>query len=171
MAAKAVAQGKEEAAEKRKAEAKEAAARVKAVKNSIVSAPISQPQPPSPSPSSSTWLIQARKNKKISSVVGKRQGGILEGVAPLTRDYVEVFVSRLSESSTIDKVKCHLHDHGIEVKDVFLLNSKRKGTKSAKVRVALEHRDKVKDENVWPLHCRVQDWVPSSKRTSEKTNA
>ena len=177
LAAKAVAQGKEEAAEKRKAEAKEAAARVKAVKESIVSNPITQPKTPtpsttpSPSPSSSTWLIQARKNKKISSVVGKRQGGILEGVAPLTRDYVEVFISRLSESSTIDKVKRHLHDHGIEVKDVYLLNSKRKGTKSAKVRVALEHRDKVKDENVWPLHCRVQDWVPSSKRGSEKTIA
>ena len=39
----ALAQGKEEAAEKRESEAKEAAARVKAVKDSIVSTPITQP--------------------------------------------------------------------------------------------------------------------------------
>ena len=57
--------------------------------------------------------------------------GILEGVAPIVKDHFEVFVSRLKETTTSDLVKRHLHEHGIEVKDVFILKSKRQGTKSA----------------------------------------
>ena len=106
----------------------------------------------------------------MSSVVGKKQGGILEGVAPFVKNHWIVFVSCLSESTTDEKVLRHLQDNGIEVKDVFLLNSKRKGTKSAKVRVAIEHRDRVKDENIWPLHCRVQDWIMQKKSERPRTS-
>ena len=56
----------------------------------------------------------------------------------MVKDFWQIFVSRLGESTTADQVKRHLHESGIEVKDVFILNSKRKGTKSAKIRVALE---------------------------------
>ena len=110
-----------------------------------------------------SWLVAARKKKNISSVLGKKEDGILEGVAPAPRDFWEVFVSCLKETTTADQVKRHLHENGIEVKDVYILNSKRIGTKSAKIRVALGHKNKVKNENVWPVHCRVQDWAAPAK--------
>ena len=97
--------------------------------------------------------------------------GILEGVAPIVKDHFEVFVSRLKETTTSDLVKRHLHEQGIEVKDVFILNSKRQGTKSAKIRVALEHKERVKNGNIWPLHCRVQDWTPKPKSARQPVRA
>lgn len=99
------------------------------------------------------------------SVAGKGEGSILEGVEKTKRNFWEISVSRLAESTTTDKIKSCLHEHQIEVLDVYLFNSKIKGCKSAKVRVALEHRDKVKDENVWPKHSRVQDWIYMPRST------
>ena len=89
----------------------------------------------------------------------------LEGVAPLTRDFWDISVSRLKETATADRIKTHLHKHGIEVKDVFLLSSKIPGTKAAKVRVALEQKDRVKSPEIWPQHCRVADWINFRRKT------
>ena len=93
----------------------------------------------------------------------------LEGVAPFVRDFWDISVSRLKETATADKVKTHLHKHGIEVKDVFLLNSKIKGTKAAKVRVAVQQKDRVKSPEIWPQHCRVADWINFKKRSKSVT--
>ena len=88
----------------------------------------------------------------------------LEGVAPIAKTYTEISVSRLKDSVTSDKVKVHLHKHGIEVRDVFILSSKINGTKSAKVRVAIEHKERAKSPDIWPEHCRVADWVNFKKK-------
>ena len=88
----------------------------------------------------------------------------LEGVAPYVRDFWELSVSRLKETATADKVKSHLHKHGIEVRDVFILSSKIKGTKAAKVRVALEQKDRAKSPDIWPQHCKVADWINFKRR-------
>jgi hypothetical protein len=105
--------------------------------------------------------VTARKNKNITAVKGKGESTILEGVEPPKKDFWEISVTRLAETTTVDKVKTCLQSHGIELKDVFVFSSKTKGCKSAKVRVALEHKIKAKDENVWPLHCRsgLAQWV------------
>ena len=72
--------------------------------------------------------------------------------------------SRLKEDGTsIDKVKSYLQGKGIEVKEVFLIPSKFKGTVSAKVRVALEHKDRALDANTWPPHVRISSWINKSK--------
>ena len=89
----------------------------------------------------------------------------LEGVAPFVKNYIEISISRLKDSVTSDKVKSHLHKHGIEVRDVFILSSKINGTKSAKVRVAIEHKERVKSPDIWPEHCRVANWVNFKKKT------
>ena len=115
-------------------------------------------------------VINARKNKKITSVEGKGEEGTLKGVAPYVKDFWDIFVSRLSEETTDDQIKRHLQERGIEVKDVFMLNSKRKGTKSAKVRVVLEHKNRVKDEKLWSKHIRVQDWTHPSKSDRKPTS-
>ena len=95
----------------------------------------------------------------------------LEGVPPITRDFWDISVSRLKDTATADKVKSHLHKYGIEVKDVFILNSKILGTKSAKVRVAREHKDRAKSPDIWPEHCRIADWINFRKKAdSNKVN-
>ena len=73
-------------------------------------------------------------------------------------------MSRLSPSVTPDKFKSHLHTHGIEVRDVFVLSSRIKWTKAAEVRVALEHRDRAKLANILPQHCIVADWINFGKK-------
>jgi hypothetical protein len=113
-------------------------------------------------------LVTACKNKNIVSVAGKvvGDGTTLKGVEPPKRDFWEVSVTRLHKSTTDDQIKTHLQTHGIEVKDVYIFNSRIKGCKSSKVRVAREHAEKIKDGNIWPMHCRVQDWIykPKSAR-------
>ena len=93
------------------------------------------------------------------------EGG-LEGVAPFIKDFWDVSISRLSPTVTSDKVKFHLQGHGIEVRDVFILNSRIRGTKAAKVRVALEQKDRVKSPEIWPQHCVVADWINFRKNRS-----
>ena len=70
----------------------------------------------------------------------------------------------MSPTATSDKVKFHLQGHGIEVREVFMLNSRIKGTKAAKVRVALEQKDRVKSPEIWPEHCIVADWINFKKK-------
>ena len=106
-----------------------------------------------------SWLTQARKTKKSKTIVGNKVGGDLEGVAPRVKDFLDLFVSNLSKKVTDFQLKSYLQGHAIEVKDVWLLNSKKKGTKSAKVRIAIEHRIKAKEPEIWPKYTGVQDWV------------
>ena len=121
------------------------------------------------STSQAKWtLAKARNKKKIIPVIGravKIGDDDLEGVAPIVKDWAELSVSRLTVSVTSDKVKSHLHKHGIEVRDVFILSSKINGTKSAKVRVAVEQRERAKSPDIWPQHCRVADWINFKKKS------
>ena len=77
----------------------------------------------------------------------------------------------MSPTATSDKVEFPLQGHGIEVRDVFMLNSRIKGTKAAKVRVALEQKDRVKSPEIWPEHYIVADWINfKKKRNSVNAN-
>ena len=120
--------------------------------------------------SSTPWnLVKARNKRKIIPITGqaaKNDNDDLEGVPPVIRDFWDISVSRLKDNATTDKVKSHLHKHGIEVREVFILSSKIRGTKSAKVRVAREHKDRVKAPEIWPQYCRVADWVNFKKKVS-----
>ena len=134
------------------------------------------PPPPPPLPSSGIsaedkdkWekVKQRRKKNKTSQIAGKETGGVLEGVAPFThtRNHWDISVIRVKDSLSSDQVRVHLQSKGIEVIDVWLLNSSIKGAKTAKVRVVREHKDRVKDANLWPVHCRISDWIYGSKDT------
>ena len=102
----------------------------------------------------------------MGSVVNSVDDG-LEGVAPYIRDFWDISVSRLKESTAADKVKTHLQKYGIEVREVFILASKIKGTKAAKVRVALEQKDRVKLPEIWPQHCKVADWINFNRKATD----
>ena len=112
-------------------------------------------------------LAKARNKRRIVPVIVRAErigDDDLEGVAPIVKNYAELSISRLKDSVTSDKVKTHLHKHGIEVRDVFILSSKINGTKSAKVRVAVEQKERAKSPDIWPQHCRVADWVNFRKK-------
>ena len=64
-----------------------------------------------------------------------------------------------------------LHKHGIEVKDVWLFKSGIKGTKTAKVRVAKEHRERAKAPDIWPIHCQIKDWNFSKRKEKRQDEA
>ena len=101
----------------------------------------------------------------------KKNDDLLEGVAPIVRDFWDISVSRLSETVTADKVRAHLHQHGLEVRDVFILKSKIKGTKAAKVRIAREHSERAKSPLIWPQHVKVADWVNFKKKSNSNVAA
>jgi hypothetical protein len=113
-------------------------------------------------------LANALKNRKVTSITGKASASALKGVKPVTRDYWDLSVTRLALETTADLVKTTLQSHHIEVKDVQIFNSKIKGCKSAKVKVCLEHKDKVKNENVWPEFVRIHDWIYKPKSVRPK---
>ena len=104
------------------------------------------------------WKVQGKSVKK-TAVKGTNSESGLKGVPPPARSNHWIFgVTRLAESTTIDLVKRHLQQSGIEVQDVWILNSKVKGTKTAKVRVAIEHRERAKSPALWPVYSQVRDW-------------
>ena len=105
------------------------------------------------------WKIAGRKKKtKKPAVVGTDHEGGLKGVAPSSLHFAQFSVTYLDESTTIDEIRRHLHTKGIEVKQIWLLNSKVKGAKTAKVRVEKEQEMRAKNPAIWPLHSRVRDW-------------
>ena len=104
-------------------------------------------------------LAKARKEKKVVTVVGQKEGGVLEGVPPTTRLFWDISVNRLKDSLSSDKIKTYLQGHGIEVKEVWLLNSGIKGAKTAKIRVAREHKERVKEAELWPKFSKIRDWT------------
>jgi hypothetical protein len=118
---------------------------------------------------SNSWnLVTARKKRKIVTVTGVGDNSILEGVEPIKQDFWDVFVSRLHESTTEDKVKSLLTKHDITAREISVFPSRIKGCKSAKICIAIANREKIKNENIWPCFVRVQDWVkkPKSARHS-----
>ena len=95
---------------------------------------------------------------------GSGDSSTLEGVAKPKRDWWDIAVLYLKEGSTTeDKIRSHLHSKNIEVKEVFVFPSKIKGTVSAKVRVALAHKDRALDAAIWPQNLRISSWTNQSK--------
>lgn len=96
-------------------------------------------------------------------VSGSGVASVLEGVPKAKRDYWDISISRLKEGATEEKVKTHLQSQGIEVKEVFVFPSKIKGTVAAKVRVAIEHKDRILNGDLWPNGLQISSWMYKPK--------
>ena len=96
-------------------------------------------------------------------MTGSGQSSTLEGVAKVKRNFFDIAVLRLKEGSSEEKIRSHLRSQGIEVKEVFVFPSKIKGTVSAKVRVAIEHKERALDAASWPENLRISSWINQSK--------
>ena len=105
------------------------------------------------------WRIAGgNKRPKKPSVIGTDSAGGLKGVPSRTLSFWQYSVTYLDGKTTNDDVRKNLHKHGIEVREIWMLNSQVKGTRTAKIRVAREHKDRAKNPSIWPLHSRIQDW-------------
>ena len=103
-------------------------------------------------------------------MTGSDGPSILEGVAKPTRDYWEIAVARLKEGTTEELIKTHCQAKGIETREVKIIPSKIKGTVTAKVRVALNHKDLALNGESWPTHLRVSSWTNKSKAFKQNGN-
>lgn len=120
------------------------------------------------------WSLSgAIRRKNIASVIGSNTSSSLEAVASPVRDYWDLSVTRLKDNTTPDKVKSSLQGYGVEVKETWVFNSRIQGAKTAKVRVAREHKDKAKTPAFWPPGAKIHDWVyvPKSLRKTHANNA
>jgi hypothetical protein len=117
-------------------------------------------------------LARALKKKKVTLITGRNESSALKGVKPEEKNYWDLSVTRLAPETTSDQVKEALEAQGIKVHDVSVFDSRIRGCKSAKVRVALEEKDKVKDEANWPTYVRIHDWVykPRGDRSKPETS-
>ena len=78
----------------------------------------------------------------------------------------------MEENTTDDEVRRHLQKEGIEVRDVWMLRSNIKGTKTAKIKVARAHRQRAQAASLWPEHSRIRDWdFDSAKQRQQKKPA
>ena len=62
----------------------------------------------------------------------------------------------------------YLKDKGVEGKMFFLLPSRIRGTRSARVRVPLEFKNIVLESNFWSEQVRVRSWVFRPKMSAPK---
>ena len=95
--------------------------------------------------------------KKPAVVETDNEGG-LRGVAPRSHSFHQFSITYLNENTTCDEIRRHLHTKGVEVRQIWLLNSNVKGTKTAKIRVEKEQEMRAKNPAIWPLHSRIRDW-------------
>ena len=119
-----------------------------------------------------SWQVVTKSQKpKKPSISGTNRDGGLKGVPLRSRDFWQFSVTRLEATTTDDAVRRHLHNAGIEVKEVWMLGSKIKGTKTAKIRVAKEHRERAKSAALWPVHCQIRDWEFGPRESKVKSRA
>ena len=87
------------------------------------------------------------------------------------KNYWEIGISRLKIGTSEETLKFHLQGKNIEVKEVFVFPSKIKGTVSAKIRVALEHKERALDAAAWPASVRISSWInkPKSAKRNDAT--
>ena len=118
------------------------------------------------------WKVAGRgKSVKKPAIKGTNNESGLKGVPPQSKIWYQFSVTRLDVTTSQDDVRRHLHQSGIEVKEIWLLNSQLKGTKTAKVRVSIEHRERAKNPALWPLYSRISDWDFSRPRKGKVEGA
>ena len=70
-----------------------------------------------------------------------------------------VYVGNLVDSVTETHVVEYTKRNGVEVRSCYMLKSKIYGTNSARIKVAIQDKDKILDSSFWPENVRVRSWV------------
>ena len=105
-------------------------------------------------------LVENLRRRKIKSFVGdKRETSSLVGVEMRKKDTWDLYVGNLQEDVSESVIVSYLKENEIEVQSCYMLSSKIKGTKSARVRIVQKDKEKVLTPSFWPQHVRVRSWV------------
>ena len=75
------------------------------------------------------------------------------GVERRIRDTWDLYVGNITESVSDTQIVDYLKTNGVEARNCYVLNSKIRGTKSARVHIPLQEKDKALDPSFWPEHC------------------
>ena len=117
------------------------------------------------------WILVERKKRKIVPVTGSGAASGLEGVAPQKRDYWDVALQRLNADKTTESsIKSYLESKQIEVREVHIYPSTKKGSVTARVRVALKDKEQALDPSNFGPYIQVSSWIIKSK-SARKTDA
>ena len=102
-------------------------------------------------------LVERLKKRKLKAVVGSnKEQSCLSGVEMKRRDTWDIYVGNLKDDVTDTQIMEYLGAKEVVGKACYLLSSKIYGTKSARVRVDIESKDRVLESNFWPEHVRVR---------------
>ena len=105
-------------------------------------------------------MVENLKRRKITSVVGsKKDDSPIAGVETKKRDTWDFYVGNLIESVGESEIEGYLKDNGVDRKLCYILSSRIKGTRSARVRIMMKDKDTVLTPSFWPEHVRVRSWV------------
>ena len=110
------------------------------------------------------WILVERKKRNIVPFVGTGAASGLEGVAPVKRDYWDIAIQRLNAKSTSEtSIKSHFASKNIEVREIHIYPSSRKGCVTARVRVALKHKELALNPDNFGPFIQVSSWTGRSK--------
>ena len=77
----------------------------------------------------------------------------------------------LADDTTKLEIEGFLGENGVDVMQCWLLGSKIQSSLSARVRIPIQDREKVLDEEFWPEGVRVRSWVMKPERYHASTNS
>ena len=119
-------------------------------------------------------LVESLKRRKVTSVVGSRKdGGSLIGVERKVKDTWDLYVGNIAENVGEEVIADYLRKNGVEPRACYMFSSKVRGTKSARIRVSMEDKERTLMPEFWPEFVRVRSWIirprwasqPSSQNT------
>ena len=76
-----------------------------------------------------------------------------------------MYLGNLTESVSESQITEYLKGNGVEVKKCFIMKSNISGTKSARLSIPIEEKEKVLNASFWPKFVRVRSWVFKPKQT------
>ena len=149
----------------------------KVVKSSIAQVDVSKGVAGYKASANEGWvLVDKLRQRKIKTFLGQKkqsgtEGKCLRTVVRKKRDYWDVYVGSLADDTTKLEIEGFLGENGVDVMQCWLLGSKIQSSLSARVRIPIQDREKVLDEEFWPEGVRVRSWVMKPERYHASTNS
>ena len=106
-------------------------------------------------------LVESLRRRKIKSVVGNKKDEeiSLKGVGIRKRYTWDLYVGNLEETVSEVQIIEYLKKQNVQVRKCVVLQAKERGTKSARITIPLEDKERALMPEFWPEFIRVRSWV------------
>ena len=110
------------------------------------------------------------RRRRIKPVIGNKNSieERLKGVETKRKDTWDLYVGNVDVDVTKSQIVDYLKKQEISDRKCILLTSKVQGTKSARVTISLEDKDRALRPELWPEFVRVRSWVIKPRWALEK---